>query len=36
MFVHPQRLNGFGFMNEVRLTCFPKTITFISKCFNQD
>ena len=26
----------FGFMNEVPLTCFPKTIAFISKCFNWD
>ena len=33
-----QRLDGFGSMNEVRmrLTCFPKTIAFISKCFNWD
>ena len=26
----------FWFMNEVRLTCFPKTIAFISKCFKCD
>ena len=30
-FVYSQRLDGFGFMNEVGLTYFPKTITFISK-----
>ena len=33
---HSQRFDGFGFMNEVRLTCFPKTIAFISKSFNRD
>ena len=35
-FVHSQRLDGLGFVNEVRPTCFPKTIAFISKCFNWD
>ena len=28
--------DGFGFKNEVRLTCFPKAIAFISKCFDCD
>ena len=27
-FVRFQRLDGFGCMNKVRLTCFPKTIAF--------
>ena len=36
MFFNSQRLDGFGFMNEGCLTCFPKTIAFIFKCFNCD
>ena len=36
LFICRQSVDGFGFMNEVRLTCFPKTIAFISKCFNWD
>ena len=34
--VRDESLDGFGFMDEVRLKCSPKTIAFISKCFNWD
>ena len=35
-FFNSQGLNGFGFMNEGHLACFPKTIAFKTKCFNCD
>ena len=31
-----QRLDSSGFMNEVRLECFPGINAFIFKCFNWD
>ena len=34
--VRDESLDGFGFMDEVRLKCSPKTVAFISKCFNWD